>query len=95
MLETVIENRSYNVFRNRKVPRPALTMDQYIKQQVIKKEKKANTVEEKIIKKILEEPEKDGQEKKPLVVYSESLKGYFKELKELQEKSGVKEATAS
>lgn len=47
-------------------------------------------VEERIIKKTLEAPENEEDEEKPLTVYSESLKGYFKDLKELQEQDKVK-----
>ncbi len=49
-----------------------------------------NTVEERIIKKTLEAPENEDDADKPLTVYSESLKGYFKDLKELQELDKVK-----
>jgi hypothetical protein len=44
-----------------------------------------NRVEERIIRKTLEAPENEDEEDKPLTLYSESLKGYFKDLKKLQE----------
>ena len=83
MLETVLENRHSNMYRNKRIPRPELAYDKYLKPRIQKKEKKERTVEERIIKKILETPEEDGDEDKPLTLYTESLKGYFKDLKNL------------
>jgi hypothetical protein len=71
------------LFRNRKVPRPKLAFDDILKPALKKQESKRDRFEEDIMKAILEKGE-DDTEDKPLELFSESLKGYVKDIKELQ-----------
>ena len=49
-----------------------------------RKDKKRDRIDEEIIKNILEQEDNEVEAGKPLELYSESLKGYMKELKEMQ-----------
>jgi hypothetical protein len=50
----------------------------------LKKEKKRDRFEDDIMKTILEKEETDDFNEKPMEIFSESLKGYVKDIKELQ-----------
>jgi len=82
-LEMLIENKESNLFRNRKVPRAKLPYDDIIKPSILRQQKKHDHFEEDIIKGILEREEWEDEDK-PLQIFSESLKGYIKDVKELQ-----------
>lgn len=73
------------MYRNRKVPRENLPYDEVLTPQIRKAEKKKDKFDDDIIKAILERPETDADEK-PLQIFSESLKGYVNDLKEMQNK---------
>lgn len=83
-LELVIENKEANLFRNKKVPREKLPYDDLIKPAILRQQKKHDHFEEDIIKGILEREQWEDEEK-PLQIFTESLKGYVKEVHELQQ----------
>ena len=76
-LEEILEERKFNYFRNRKAASDdAIERSQYNVMDVYERE---------IIRPILEAEEIEGyDEDKPLVVQSESLKGYIDDLQKLQ-----------
>ena len=82
----LIENKEDNLYRNRKVPRAKLPYDDIIKPSILRQQKKHDYFEEDVIKGILEREEWED-ENKPLEVFSESLKGYFKDVQNLQQES--------
>lgn len=82
-LEMIIENKEANLYRNRKVPREKLPYDSIIKPAIIRAQKKHDHFSEDIIKGILEREEWEDEDK-PLQIFSESLKGYVKEVQQLQ-----------
>ena len=84
-LELLIENKEANLYRNKKVPREKLPFDDLIKPAVLRQQRKHDHFEEDIIKGILEREEWEDEDK-PLKIFSESLKGYVKDVKELQKK---------
>lgn len=76
-LEEILEQRKFNYFRNRK----AASDDSIARSQY----KLMDVYEREIIRPILEADEIEGyDEEKPLVVQSESLKGYIDDLHKLQ-----------
>lgn len=77
-----MENKESNLFRNRKVPREKLPYDDIIKPAILRQKKKHDYFEEDIIKGILEREEWEDEDK-PMAVFSESLKGYVKDLQNL------------
>ena len=85
-LELLIENKESNLYRNKKVPREKLPYDDLIKPAILRQQKKHDHFEEDIIKGILEREEWEDEEK-PLQIFSETLKGYIKDVQVLQEKS--------
>lgn len=93
-LEMIIENRSDNLFRNKKIPRERLPYDEIIKNSVRRTEKKRDRFEEDIIKAILEREETEADQK-PLELVTESLKGYIRDIKDMQNplSSGNQEAS--
>ena len=82
-LEMLIENKEDNLYRNRKVPRAKLPYDDIIKPSILRQQKKHDYFEEDVIKGILER-EQWEDENKPLEIFSESLKGYIKDVETLQ-----------
>ena len=83
-LEMLIENKEANLYRNRKVPRAKLPYDDIIKPSIIRQQNKHDHFEDDIIKGILER-EQWEDENKPLEIFSESLKGYIKDVQTLQQ----------
>lgn len=81
--ELLMDNKESNLFRNRKVPREKLPYDDLIKPAILRQQKKHDHFEEDIIKGILEREEWQDEEK-PLEIFSESLKGYIHDVKQLQ-----------
>lgn len=81
--ELLMENKEANLFRNKKVPRGKLAYDDLIKPAILRQQKKHDHFEEDIIKGILEREEWEDEDK-PLEIYSESLKGYIHDVKQLQ-----------
>jgi len=82
-LEMIIENRESNLFRNKKVPREKLAYDDILKPGIMRQEKKRDRFEEDIIKHILQQEDVEGLDK-PIELVTESLKGYIKDLRDLQ-----------
>lgn len=82
----IIENREMNLFRNRKIPRDKLPFDDILRPALLRQEKKRDRFEEDIIHAILDREETEI-DSKPLEIVSESLKGYIKDLKDLQTNS--------
>ena len=83
-LEMMIDNREKNLYRNKKVPRAPLPYDTILESAIKRTQSKRDHFEEDIIKPILEGEEKEGEEK-PMTILSESLKGYVKDIKYMQE----------
>lgn len=83
-LELLIENKEENLYRNRKVPRAKLPYDDIIKPSILRQQKRHDHFEEDIIKGILEREEWED-ENKPLEIFSETLKGYIKDVQNLQQ----------
>jgi len=81
--ELLMENKEANLFRNRKVPREKMPFDDLIKPAILRQQKNHDHFEEDIIKGILEREEWEDEDK-PLEIYSESLKGYIHDVKQLQ-----------
>lgn len=90
-LEMVLENKGSNLFRNRKIPREKLPYDDILKPAIQRQQKKHDHFEEDILRGVLEREEWED-ENKPLQIFSQSLKGYVKEVKELQNKNLSAEA---
>jgi hypothetical protein len=84
-LEMLIENKDSNLYRNKKVPREKLPYDDIIKPAILRQQKKHDYFEEDIIKGILDREEWED-ESKPLEIFSESLKGYIHDVKDMQTK---------
>jgi hypothetical protein len=82
-MELTIESREANLYRNKKVPRNPLPYDEWLPGLIKKKEKEAAKIENRIIKKIISD-ETDMDENKKLQIFSGGLKGYLKDIKELQ-----------
>lgn len=82
----IIENREENLFRNRKIPRDKLPFDDILRPALLRQEKKRDRFEEDIIHAILDREETEI-DSKPLEIVSESLKGYIKDLRDLQTNS--------
>jgi len=78
----LIENKEANLYRNRKVPRERMAFDSILKPAILRAEKKHDHFSEGIIKNILEREEWEDEDK-PLQIFSESLKGYVKEVQQL------------
>lgn len=81
--ELLMDNKEKNLFRNRKVPREKLPYDDIIKPAILRQQKKHDYFEEDIIKGILEREEWQDEDK-PLEIFSESLKGYIHDVKQIQ-----------
>ena len=81
--ELLMDNKEKNLFRNRKVPREKLPYDDLIKPAILRQQKKHDYFEEDIIKGILEREEWQDEDK-PLEIFSESLKGYIQDVKQIQ-----------
>ena len=81
--ELLMDNKEQNLFRNRKVPREKLPYDDLIKPAILRQQKKHDYFEEDIIKGILEREEWQDEDK-PLEIFSESLKGYIHDVKQIQ-----------
>lgn len=81
--ELLMDNKEKNLFRNRKVPREKLPYDDLIKPAILRQQKKHDYFEEDIIKGILEREEWQDEDK-PLEIFSESLKGYIHDVKQIQ-----------
>ena len=76
-LETVLEERRVNLYRNRKVP-DAASLERH-------RLKNLDPFEEEIIKPILESEQLEGYDDNlPLDLQSETLKNYIEDLKKLQ-----------
>lgn len=58
-LETIIECREKNLYRNRKVPREELLFDDVLRPQLVLAEKKRDKFDDDIIRAILEREETD------------------------------------
>jgi hypothetical protein len=84
-LETIIESRHANLFRNKKVPRESLPFDSVLGPQLRLTARKRDKFDDDIIKSILEREETD-EDGKPMQIFTESLKGYVEDLKTLQGK---------
>lgn len=82
----LIENKEANLYRNKKVPRAKLPYDDIIKPAILRQQKKHDHFEEDIIKGILEREEWEDEDK-PLEIFSESLKGYIKDVHKLQKEA--------
>lgn len=87
----MLECREKNLYRNRKVPREHLYFDDILKPSLQKAEKRKDKFDDDIIRAILERGEIDEDEK-PLKIFSESLKGYITDVKDLQKNKEVKES---
>lgn len=88
----LIENKDSNLYRNKKVPRAKLPYDDIIKSAILRQKKKHDHFEEDIIKGILNREEWED-ESKPLEIFSESLKGYITDVKDLQTKHKQQQIT--
>jgi hypothetical protein len=78
-----MENKEANLYRNRKVPREKLPYDDLIRPAILRQQRKHDHFEEDIIKGILEREEWQDEDK-PLEIFSESLKGFIHDVKQLQ-----------
>jgi large subunit ribosomal protein L4 len=80
--ESLIEDKEVNLYRNRKVPRERLPYDSIIYPAIRRAEKKHDHFSEDIMKVILEREQWEDEDK-PLHLFTESLQGYVKEVKQL------------